>query len=182
MKRVASFLLVLLLLISICPVYADDIAIYVNGKYLYCDVAPIIVEGRTLVPLRVIFEELGAWVDWNDDTQTVTAGKDGITLSLQIGSNNLYINGSYITLDVPAQILNDRTLVPVRAVAECFGADVSWDEDTSTVNIYLSSNYDNDYDNDDNEDVPNDVPYQDSEYYDSSYEKGDDENYDTTKE
>ena len=151
-KRITSLLVAVLLLISVCPAYAEDeIKVFVNGDSLQTDVAPIIVEGRTLVPLRVIFEALGAWVDWNGDTQTVTARKDDITISLQIGSNTLIKNGSYITLDVPAQLVNSRTLVPVRAVAESFGAEVEWDGESNAVYIYLFSDddwYDIDWDDD----------------------------------
>ena len=143
-RRITSFLTVVLLLFSVCPAYAaDEIRIYVNGNYLSSDVAPIIVDGRTLVPLRVIFEALGAKVNWNGDTQTVTAGKDGIALSLKVGSNVLFKNGAYINLDVPAQIVNDRTMVPARAVAESFGADVSWDGNTNSVYINMTSTDDN---------------------------------------
>ena len=101
----------------------------------FIDQAPVIVEGRTLLPLRMVFELLGATVDWNGDTQTVTAVKDGVTVTITIGSNKLYVNGEAKTLDVPAQIMNERTMVPVRAASEAFGCNVGWDAATSTVTI-----------------------------------------------
>jgi hypothetical protein len=114
------------------------IKVVLNGKQLQFDQPPIIEQGRTLVPLRAIFEALGAKVDWENSTQTVTAVKGDISITLQIGSNTLYKNGKGIHLDVPAKIVNGRTLVPARAVAESFGAEVSWDQDTQTVTIRAS--------------------------------------------
>ena len=87
------------------------------------------------MPLRAIFEALGATVDWNDSTQAVTAERWEISIYLSIGSNVLIKNGERITLDVPAQLVGGRTLVPVRAVAESFGAMVDWDDSTQTVII-----------------------------------------------
>jgi len=106
-----------------------------NGETLNFDTPPIIENGRTLVPLRTIFEALGADVEWEDNTQTVTAVKDETTVSMQIGSNELVKNGESITLDVPAQLVNGRTLVPARVIAESFGAKVEWDEEKQTVII-----------------------------------------------
>jgi len=110
-------------------------SVLVNGVELAFDQPPVIQEGRTLVPLRVIFEALGANVDWDPSTQTVTSVKDDVTISLRIGSNVLVRNDAEIQLDVPAQIVGERTLVPVRAVAEGFGAEVDWDSNTRTVTI-----------------------------------------------
>ena len=112
-----------------------NIRVFVDGVQLVFDQPPIIQNGRTLVPLRGIFEALGAHVTWDGPTQTVTAIKPGVVISLRIGSNILVRNNVNITLDVPAQILNGRTLVPVRAIAESFGADVLWDGPTYTVVI-----------------------------------------------
>jgi len=117
------------------PAPAQDIKVIVNGVTLTFDQPPVIENGRTLVPLRAIFEALGATVDWNQSTQTVTAVKDDITISLTIGSSILTRNGQNITLDVPAQLVGGRTLVPARAVAESFGAEVGWDQPTRTVTI-----------------------------------------------
>jgi len=117
---------------------AGEVSVVLNGKALSFDVPPQIINGRTLVPLRVIFESLGATVDWNGATQTVTAIKGGTTVSLTIGSNILTKNGVGVELDVPAQLINDRTLVPARAVAEAFGATVGWIDATQTVTINLT--------------------------------------------
>ena len=92
----------------------------------FADQAPEIVEGRTLVPLRAIFEALGASVEWDQATKTVTSSMDDVTIKLTIGDNTLYRNGEGVTLDVAAQILNGRTMVPARAIAEAYGVDVQW--------------------------------------------------------
>ena len=111
------------------------ITVTVNGKKISFDQAPTLENGRTLVPLRAIFEALGAEVLWNDDTQTVTATKGSTEISLQIGSTQMNVNGAIKTLDVPAKLINSRTLVPVRAISEAFGCKVDWDQDTQTVLI-----------------------------------------------
>lgn len=116
-------------------VKSQGITVTVNGSPIMFDQPPVLQNDRTLVPLRAIFEALGATVEWNNDTQTVTSTKDGKTIILTIGSNILYVNGTPITLDVPAQLLNGRTLVPVRAVAESFECNVDWNGSTQTVVI-----------------------------------------------
>ena len=111
------------------------ISVTLNGSPVSFDQQPIIENGRTLVPLRAIFEALGAEVTWNQSTQTATAVKDNITVTIKIGDSFLMRNGQRIPLDVPAQLVNNRTLIPARAVAEAFGATVNWDASTRTVII-----------------------------------------------
>lgn len=118
----------------------SGITVLLNDEKIEFDQQPIIKNDRTLVPLRAIFEAMGATVDWNDATKTVTSTLDSITVSLTIGSNILYKNGTAVALDVPAQLINGYTMVPARAVAEAFGADVRWDGDTRTVHIKTSKN------------------------------------------
>jgi len=113
----------------------DTIRVYVNGVIVEFDQIPLLESGRTLVPLRAIFEALGAEVGWEDSTQTVTAVRGDIQLTLQIGSDIMLRNGVQIKLDVPARLVNSRTLIPLRAVAEAFGCDVTWVDDTWVVLI-----------------------------------------------
>jgi hypothetical protein len=88
---------------------------------------PVAENGRTLIPLRSIFETMGADVQWDSATNTVTATRGGDTISLVIGGSTLYKNGQAVaTLDVPAKAINGRTMVPVRAIAEAFNATVEW--------------------------------------------------------
>ena len=120
---------------STSAVPVSEIKVVLDGQPLNFDVPPQIINGRTLVPLRVIFEALGASVNWNEAAQTVTAVKDNTTVSLRIGSNILTRNGASATLDVPPQIISSRTMVPARAIAEAFGANVEWVGATQTVVI-----------------------------------------------
>jgi len=113
----------------------DVVTVILNDKVLHFDQPPILENGRTLVPIRVIFEEIGAKVDWNQETQTVSVKKQDINISLKIGSDQLIRNGNVIKLDVPAKIVNNRTLIPVRAVAESLDLQVDWNQETRTVII-----------------------------------------------
>jgi hypothetical protein len=98
-------------------------------------VPPVIEQGRTLVPLRAIFEALGADVKWDGSTQTVIAIKAGKEIKLIIGGQ-AYKNGQPVTLDVPAKIVDGRTMVPLRFVSEALGTSVRWEDATQTVSIY----------------------------------------------
>lgn len=112
---------------------STPIAVRLNGQYIQFDTPPVNMDGRILVPLRAIFEALGAYPQWDGATQTVTATRGDVTVTLQIGNHTLTRNGQPIALDVPPRIIDSRTLVPTRAIAEAFGVDVSWDGDAQTV-------------------------------------------------
>ena len=114
----------------------DSILVMLKGKYLDFDVAPLIINDRTMVPMRVIFESLGATVHWDDDAKTVYANKDDISIALKIGAGELFKNGESKPVDSPAIIINDRTLVPLRAIAEALDVQVGYVEDTKTVVIH----------------------------------------------
>ena len=115
---------------------ADGISVVINDKPVeFGDVAPQIIESRTMVPLRAIFEALNATVEWDDTTKTVKSTKGDTTISLTIGENKLIKNGEAKELDVPAQIVDSRTLVPVRAISEAFDCKVDWEDSTKTVKI-----------------------------------------------
>mgnify|MGYP004506438473 FL=1 len=116
--------------------WEEDIRVIVNGdEVAFPDQKPAIVNDRTLVPLRAIFEALKAEVAWDDETKTVTSKKGDISISLAINSDRLYQNGQEKILDVPAQIMNGRTMVPVRAISEAFQCQVGWDQNTRTVTV-----------------------------------------------
>ena len=114
--------------------------VYLNGQKLNFDVEPIIEEGRTLVPLRAIFEAIGANVQWEQSTQTVKAVKGSTEVILKIGSLQPAVNGKIWSLDVPAKIVRDRTLAPLRFVGEAFGGQVEWEEATRTIKISMEEN------------------------------------------
>lgn len=107
----------------------------IDGKTVSNDVAPKIVNDRTMLPIRFIAEALGAKVDWIEESQTVKITSDGIEISLVIGEDFATVNGEKIDLDSPSFIENDRTYLPIRFVSEKLGADVKWDDATQTVNI-----------------------------------------------
>jgi len=125
------------ILTVISPDYKTPIRVLLNGRPIQFDQPPIIQNGRTLVPLRAIFEAMGATVEWDQATKTVTAMRGTDIVKMTVGNSVMTKNGEKITLDVPPQVVNNRTLVPARAVAESFGADVKWDGSTRTVIITL---------------------------------------------
>lgn len=112
----------------------NDVMVNLDGEFMTFDVRPIIDNGRTLVPLRAICEALGADVKWDGDTQTVTILKDNTEVKLIIGGV-AYVNGKLVTLDVPAKIVNNRTLVPIRFLSESMGCTVNWDDTAMVVLI-----------------------------------------------
>ena len=113
----------------------EKITVKVNGNTVQFDQQPIIENGRTLVPLRAIFEALGADVQWDAPTQTVIATRFGKKIKLTIDSSVMYVDGAENFLDVPAKLVNSRTLVPVRAIGEAFGCNVNWVDSSKTVEI-----------------------------------------------
>ena len=106
-----------------------------NGEAKDLDVPAQLIDNRTMVPLRAIFEALGASVEWDGDTKTVTSVKDDTTVKLTVGENKITVNDVAKQLDVAGQIVDNRTLVPVRAISEAFGCEVNWDSSTRTVTI-----------------------------------------------
>ncbi|MDY3928321.1 MAG: copper amine oxidase N-terminal domain-containing protein [Clostridia bacterium] len=114
---------------------SHDTIVRLNGVGLDFSQRPMMYKDRTLVPLRTIFEAMGATVNWDDATKTVTAEKDNTKISLTINSNILIKDGTEIPLDVSAVLYNGTTLVPVKAVAESFGATVTWNPDARIVDI-----------------------------------------------
>lgn len=115
--------------------YAEDITVTVNGKTVEFDQPPVIDNDRTLVPMRAIFEALGAEVEWDGDTRTVTSTKDDAVIVMTIDSTQMQVGETVVTLDVPAKIISDRTMVPVRAISEALACEVDWEADTRTVVI-----------------------------------------------
>lgn len=121
---------------AVMPVMAnDDITVALDGNILEFDVAPQIINDRTMVPLRGIFEALGATVEWDQATQTVTSQRDGKVVKLTINSPVMYVDNEEVTLDSPACIVDDRTLVPVRAISEAYGTEVKWYGEERVVTI-----------------------------------------------
>jgi len=116
-----------------------QISVTLNGtpiQFLYAE--PIMIEDRTLVPFRAIFEALDTDVEWDDETRTAIGTRDDITIEIPIDSTIATVNGEEVELDVPAMIHNERTLVPLRFIAEASGAEVEWNDATRTVTISIN--------------------------------------------
>lgn len=111
----------------------DGRRIFVNGLSLEAD--PMVVENRTLVPLRAVAEALGAQVDWDGATRTVTFGRGDLQVRLTIDSKEIAVNSRTVMIDVPARIYDSRTHVPLRAVAEMLNARVTYDNDTRAITV-----------------------------------------------
>ena len=105
------------------------------GKTVNNDVAPKIVNDRTMLPARFIVESLGGTITWDGDNQQVTIVQDDTTIVITIGASTALVNGESVALDSPAFIENDRTYMPIRFISENLGADVDWDEDGQQVII-----------------------------------------------
>lgn len=124
-------------LLVIGGAYAQDrINVVVNGQQVqFSGARPSEVRGRVLVPLRGVLEQMGAYVGWDQTTQTVSASKGDLDLSLPIGSRTARVNGRDVMLDVPAQVVDGTTMVPLRFISEALGANVQWVESTQTVQV-----------------------------------------------
>ncbi len=114
---------------------SENVTVILDGATLSFDVEPQIINDRTMVPMRAIFEAMGASVEWNEGNRTITSTKDDTTIRMQIHNTSMSVNKTEKTLDSVPIIQDGRTLVPARAVTECFGADVRWLSDSETVLI-----------------------------------------------
>ncbi|MFB5084244.1 stalk domain-containing protein [Symbiobacterium thermophilum] len=136
-RKLAAALAATTLLVSGAPALAADVqplSFYVNGRELYLPQTPILQENRVLVPMRAYLESLGAEVGW-EPPNLVTARMGEHTVSLRIGQYTAQVDGREVPLDVPAQIIADRTYVPLRFLSEGLGAEVGYDGATRTVTV-----------------------------------------------
>ncbi len=159
MKKILALIIVLsLALSSLSFISAEekDITVIVNGTKIKSDVPAQIVEGRTLLPVRAIFEAFGMYVSWDADTKTVTGKGFDSAITMKIGDNKLKLYGvknfteassfTEFSADVPAQIIDGRTMVPVRALAEALNSEVLWNGEDRTVTIEKKITSDKDAD------------------------------------
>ena len=132
----ASLMVVFLLTVSLVAADTDEVNVTVDGiPIIFDSQGPAIVDGRTLVPVRGVFETMGFDVGWDDDTQTVALTRDSYAVTIIIDHIVFAANGVGYELDVPAQIIGGRTMLPIRAVLESVGYSLDWDGDTMTVII-----------------------------------------------
>ena len=137
-KRIFAFMLALLVFAPAfsAAAYANLVSVTIDGAaVVFPDASPAIIDGRTLVPVRAVFEALGFVVQWNGDTQTATISKDGDIIIITIGSAVFTTNGAAHAFDVPAQIIGGSTMVPIRLPLESVGFAVDWIAATQTVTI-----------------------------------------------
>lgn len=113
----------------------EGITVFSNGKQLEFNQTPVIEDDRTLVGVRSVFESLGAEVEWDGAEKVVTASDEDTTIKLQIDNNIMQVNDEEVELDTPARLINDNTMVPLRAVSEALDAKVDWIEDLQRVVI-----------------------------------------------
>lgn len=137
LKKISSAIILSFALVSNVSAAknTNDIKIEIDGKNVISDVAPFINNERTLVPIRVISENLGYNVNWDNNSRKVTVKNSNKTIELFIGKKNVSVNGVDNSIDVAPMIKNDRTFVPLRFISESFDNDVNWDNDTRTVKI-----------------------------------------------
>ena len=139
MKKIISILIVIIIFVS-ASAYAAEVLpfkIKLDGRYLEFDQPPIIENDRVMVPIRTIFEALGAEVSWDEPTKTATAVKGDITVKVEMKKEppEVTVNGLYVWCDVPPMNINDRILVPIRVISQSFENLVDWEHDSRTVII-----------------------------------------------
>ncbi len=139
MRKIISILTAFVLSLSFVNVSAaaDDILLYLNDSEIKCDVPPVIVNDRVLVPARALFEPLGASLKWNDTIKQATVTLDDLTIKLKIGSDTATVNGEKVKMDCAPIITDSRTMFPARFVAEKLGYIVRWDDKER--DVYIST-------------------------------------------
>ncbi len=115
--------------------FGAEYSVLVDGKPVESDVPVVNVEGRVLVPVAELFRKLGGSVKWDESSRLVTITNSEATIEITIDELIAKVNGKDVTLDVPAKIINNRTYMPARFAADCFGAKTEWDDAAKTVKI-----------------------------------------------
>lgn len=133
MKKIFPLLICIILLSGVS--FAADIKVYLDNNQINLSGKAVMENGRVLVPMRSIFEAIGASVNWNAANNLVTSSKGDTKIALQISNKNMGLNGKLIALDVAPKIESGRTLVPVRVISESFGYKVNWDSSNEIVHI-----------------------------------------------
>lgn len=136
MKKV-KFISAALLAMSLAaaPAFASDIKLEINGSIVQPTVAPVIENGTTLVPLRIVSQNLGSQVDWNGANRSITITKDGKEILLTVDSKKAVVAGQEKELLLAPKIINSTTMVPIRFVSENLDAYVNWDSASRTVQV-----------------------------------------------
>lgn len=117
-------------------VSSTNVKIRIDNRFMETDVPPLTVNGRTMIPFRTIFNALDAEVDWNQAEWTAIGKKGKVTIELPVGKDYAFVNNEKVKLDVPYLMIDGKTYIPARFVAESLGARVDWDPDNSIVDIW----------------------------------------------
>lgn len=134
MKKLAALTISLIVMSS--NVFAGEINVNLNGeKVEFAAQEPLIEEGRTLIPLRGVFEKLGYEISWDGETKTAVFKKEDTEVKVTVNLKELEVNGIKVPIDVPAQIINGTMMLPLRAVGEATGLEVNWDSENKTVSL-----------------------------------------------
>lgn len=125
------------LILTVTPPANASVNVQLNGQPLLFDVPPVNENGRTLVPVRAIFEALGARITWDPASQTISAvhPEREKYVILKLGSTTAWVDGEQVTLDLAPKSIDGRTMVPLRFISTAMGAEVTWDAATETVII-----------------------------------------------
>lgn len=113
----------------------NDPNVLVDDDFNISDVNPVIINDRTMIPVRLLTEALGASVEWIEQTRTVIVRSEEAVIKMNVGNRNYTIDGNNYVMDTEPIIVNDRTLVPIRFISEALNCDVSWDQNTQTATI-----------------------------------------------
>jgi competence protein ComEC len=139
MKNKKSYLAIVVfllsMLLSVSAYAADKISVSVNGARIETLVEPRIIDGRTMVPVRDIFNAVGADVEWHSQNNEIYASSNNTVVKMYLGSKEYYVNNVKYVMDCVPAVIDGRTLAPARYAAEAFGFGVAWDNATRTVII-----------------------------------------------
>lgn len=136
--RILLFTIFFVILLCLGVSASGEIKLFINGKRVESDVAPIAVDGRTMVPARSMFEKLGAEVTWIGSRQQIIVRSSKTKIVLNLGNNLAYVNDKEVEMDVEPMVVDSRTLIPVRFVSEKLGYDVLWKGEDNAVHINTS--------------------------------------------
>lgn len=135
MKRIITLILAIVMVMCASSAFAADIKVLVNGEEIAFDREPVKDGETVLVPYRFVAEKLGAKVSWHQETKTVFSEYSGSIITTQVNNDLMFVNSDVFTLEKSPQLVTDRTLVSLEVFKNAFGANVAWDEATSTVTI-----------------------------------------------
>lgn len=127
--------LILFVIIASAGAMASGLQLKVNGDAVDFDVQPTVIDGEIFVPLRPIYEALGARVEWYGAYKTINVVMEDERFLVQIGNTIAWIKKNHVTLETNPVVINNRTLVPLEVIALSIGAEVEWDQQAATVNV-----------------------------------------------